>query len=307
MSAYHQTVLLRETVDALSVKDGGTYVDCTAGGGGHTAEILRRMQGGRVIAIDRDPDAIAYLSERFRDEPRVTLVHDEYRHIASILSSLAVPPVDGIVADLGISGKHVDDPERGFSYHTDAPLDMRMSKEGVSAAELVNSLSEQELAHIIFAYGEEKYARSIARNIVIYRKKQPITRTLELVDIIKRSMPQKAMQHAHPAKRTFQALRIAVNGELDSLQESVNQMFQSLAVGGSLAIITFHSLEDKIVKGCFTEFCRGCICPPDFPVCVCHRTPRGKLKFRSVTPSAEELEENNRARSARLRAVEKLK
>ena len=171
MSAYHQTVLLRETVDALSVKDGGIYVDCTAGGGGHTAEILRRMRGGRVIAIDRDPDAIAYLSERFRDEPRVTLVHDEYRHIASILSSLAVPPVDGVVADLGISGKHVDDPERGFSYHTDAPLDMRMSKEGVSAAELVNSLSEQELAHIIFAYGEEKYARTIARNIVIYRKK----------------------------------------------------------------------------------------------------------------------------------------
>ena len=270
MSAYHQTVLLRETVDALSVKDGGIYVDCTAGGGGHTAEILRRMQGGRVIAIDRDPDAIAYLSERFRDEPRVTLVHDEYRHIASILSSLAVPPVDGVVADLGISGKHVDDPERGVAALADN-------------------------------------ARSIARNIVISRKKQPITRTLELVDIIKRSMPQKAMQHAHPAKRTFQALRIAVNGELDSLQESVNQMFQSLAVGGSLAIITFHSLEDKIVKGCFTEFCRGCICPPDFPVCVCHRTPRGKLKFRSVTPSAEELEENNRARSARLRAVEKLK
>lgn len=306
MSSYHKTVLLKETVDAIDVKNGGIYVDCTAGGGGHCAEILSRMTDGRLIAIDRDPDAIEFLTGRFKDDSRVTVVHNEYKNIKQILQELNISSVNGVIADLGISGKHVDDPARGFSYHFDAPLDMRMSKEGTSAGDLVNELDEKELSHIIFAYGEEKFARSIARNIVIARKNKPVETTLELVDIIKKSMPQKALKGSHPAKRTFQALRIAVNGELDSLADSVDSMFDCLCEGGSLAVITFHSLEDKIVKNRFTEMCKGCTCPPDFPVCVCGKTPRAKLKFRSIVPSEDELADNNRARSSRLRAVEKI-
>lgn len=307
MSSYHTTVLLKEAVDALDVKDGGIYVDCTAGGGGHSAEILSRMRGGRLIAIDRDPDAVDFLTERFRDESRVTVVHDEYRNLDDILRRCGLTAADGILADLGISARHVDDPARGFSYHHDAPLDMRMSKTGVSARDLVNTLSEQELAHIFFSYGEEKYARSIAKNLVQARAKQPVETTLQLVDIIKSSMPQKAMKNAHPAKKVFQALRIAVNDELDPLARCVDAMFDHLTVGGSLAVITFHSLEDRIVKNEFASLCRGCTCPPDFPVCVCGKTPCGALKFRSVTPGEEELRANNRARSARLRAVMKIK
>lgn len=307
MKNYHTTVLLHEAVDALHVQDGGIYVDCTAGGGGHSAEILSRMKGGRLIAIDRDPDAIAYLTERFTEESRVTIVQDEYKNLDSILRSQGCEKVNGILADLGISGKHVDDPSRGFSYHADGPLDLRMSKTGISAKELVNQLPESELARIIFTYGEEKYARSIAKNIVKARSKREIQTTLELVEIIKQSMPQKAMKNSHPAKKTFQALRIAVNDEIDSLPKSIEAMFDHLVIGGFLAIITFHSLEDRIVKQKFAEFCKGCTCPPDFPICVCGKTPCGALEFRSLAPSEEEIAKNNRARSARLRAVTKLK
>ena len=223
------------------------------------------------------------------------------------MNRLDVPAADCVLADLGISGRHVDDPTRGFSYHADAPLDMRMSREGVTAGELVNSLDERELANILFTYGEEKYARSIARSIVQARRAKPVETTGELVELIKRSIPAKAMRDAHPAKRTFQALRIAVNHELEDLGDSVDAMFDCLRVGGRLAIITFHSLEDKEVKHRFANFCAGCDCPPEFPVCVCGKTPRGRLPFRSVTPGEEELADNNRARSARLRAIEKLK
>ena len=307
MEFYHQTVLLRETVDALAVRPGGIYVDCTAGGGGHSAQILSRQEDCRLIAIDRDPDAISYLQKRFRDEKRITIIREEFKNIRFVLSSLSIDRVDGIVADLGISSHHVDDPSRGFSFHADAPLDMRMSKEGVSAADLVNTLSEKELTDILFHFGEEKYARSIARNIVKSRANQPITTTLELAELVKHSVPQKASRHSHPAQKTFQALRIAVNGELDDLDGALQAMFDSLTVGGRLAVITFHSLEDRIVKSRFADFCKGCTCPPDFPVCVCGKTPRGRLPFRSIVPSEEEIKENRRARSARLRAVEKVK
>lgn len=307
MEFYHQTVLLRETVDALAVRPGGIYVDCTAGGGGHSAQILSRQEDCRLIAIDRDPDAISYLQKRFRDEKRITIIREEFKNIRFVLSSLSIDRVDGIVADLGISSHHVDDPSRGFSFHADAPLDMRMSKEGVSAADLVNTLSEKELTDILFRFGEEKYARSIARNIVKSRANQPITTTLELAELVKHSVPQKVSRHSHPAQKTFQALRIAVNGELDDLDGALQAMFDSLTVGGRLAVITFHSLEDRIVKSRFADFCKGCTCPPDFPVCVCGKTPRGRLPFRSIVPSEEEIKENRRARSARLRAVEKVK
>ena len=246
------------------------------------------------------------MTARFADDPRVTIIHDEYKNIRSILDAHGVGAVDGVIADLGISGRHVDAPERGFSYHFDAPLDMRMSQTGVSARDLVNELDEKTLSRIIFSYGEEKFARSIARNIVSARQKAPIETTFELVEIIKRSMPASRLRGSHPAKRTFQALRIAVNGELEDLGDSVDAMFDCLALHGRLAIITFHSLEDKEVKHRFAAFCRGCICDPSLPQCICGRTPRGKPVFRSVVPDAAEIEENNRARSARLRAVEKI-
>ncbi len=307
MSTYHQTVLLRQTVDALAVREGGIYVDCTAGGGGHSAEILSRAKDCRLIAIDRDPDAIAHLRERFSDESRITIVQEQFKNIHAVLFSLGVTQVDGIVADLGISSHQVDEAARGFSFHADAPLDMRMSREGVSAKDLIHTLSERELADILFRFGEEKYARSIARNIIKSRAQKPIETTLELAELVKHSVPQKASRHSHPAQKTFQALRIAVNGELDDLGGAVDAMFDGLSVGGRLAIITFHSLEDRIVKNRFGEFCKGCTCPPEFPVCVCGKTPRGRLIFRSIVPSDEEIENNRRARSARLRAVEKIK
>lgn len=307
MSTYHQTVLLRQTVDALAVREGGIYVDCTAGGGGHSAEILSRAKDCRLIAIDRDPDAIAHLRERFSDESRITIVQEQFKNIRAVLFSLGVTQVDGIVADLGISSHQVDEAARGFSFHADAPLDMRMSREGVSAKDLIHTLSERELADILFRFGEEKYARSIARNIIKSRAQKPIETTLELAELVKHSVPQKASRHSHPAQKTFQALRIAVNGELDDLGGAVDAMFDGLSVGGRLAIITFHSLEDRIVKNRFGEFCKGCTCPPEFPVCVCGKTPRGRLIFRSIVPSDEEIENNRRARSARLRAVEKIK
>ena len=307
MSTYHQTVLLRQAVDALAVREGGIYVDCTAGGGGHSAEILSRAKDCRLIAIDRDPDAIAHLRERFSDESRITIVQEQFKNIRAVLFSLGVTQVDGIVADLGISSHQVDEAARGFSFHADAPLDMRMSREGVSAKDLIHTLSERELADILFRFGEEKYARSIARNIIKSRAQKPIETTLELAELVKHSVPQKASRHSHPAQKTFQALRIAVNGELDDLGGAVDAMFDGLSVGGRLAIITFHSLEDRIVKNRFGEFCKGCTCPPEFPVCVCGKTPRGRLIFRSIVPSDEEIENNRRARSARLRAVEKIK
>ncbi len=302
----HIPVLFNETIDALNVRPDGIYVDCTAGGGGHCAAVAERLTTGRIIAIDQDPEAIANLQERFKNNDRVTIVHDNFVNISSILENLGIDGVDGIMADLGVSSHQLDTDERGFSFHKDAPLDMRMSMEGMSAADLVNTASQSELQKIIYTYGEEKFAPSIARNIVRAREQKPIETTFELVDIIKASMPMKAKRDGHPARKTFQALRIEVNGELEKLERALDDMFEALNPSGRIAIITFHSLEDRIVKKKFNKFCEGCICPPEFPVCVCGRKPRGKLPFKSKAPTENEVGENFRAHSARLRAIEKI-
>ena len=302
----HIPVLFNETIDALNVRPDGIYVDCTAGGGGHCAAVAERLTTGRIIAIDQDPEAVANLQERFKNNGRVTIVHDNFVNISSILENLGIDGVDGIMADLGVSSHQLDTDERGFSFHKDAPLDMRMSMEGMSAADLVNTASQSELQKIIYTYGEEKFAPSIARNIVKAREKKPIETTFELVDIIKTSMPMKAKRDGHPARKTFQALRIEVNGELEKLERALDDMFEALNPSGRIAIITFHSLEDRIVKKKFNKFCEGCICPPEFPVCVCGRKPRGKLPFKSKAPTENEVGENFRAHSARLRAIEKI-
>ena len=302
----HIPVLFNETIDALNVRPDGIYVDCTAGGGGHCAAVAERLTTGRIIAIDQDPEAVANLQERFKNNGRVTIVHDNFVNISSILENLGIDGVDGIMADLGVSSHQPDTDERGFSFHKDAPLDMRMSMEGMSAADLVNTASQSELQKIIYTYGEEKFAPSIARNIVKAREKKPIETTFELVDIIKASMPMKAKRDGHPARKTFQALRIEVNGELEKLERALDDMFEALNPSGRIAIITFHSLEDRIVKKKFNKFCEGCICPPEFPVCVCGRKPRGKLPFKSKAPTENEVGENFRAHSARLRAIEKI-
>ncbi len=302
----HIPVLFYETVDALNVKPDGIYVDCTAGGGGHSAAVAEKLTTGRLISIDQDPEAIEVLTKRFENNPNVVVVHDNFVNIKSVLSNLGIIGVDGVMADLGVSSHQLDTDARGFSFHKDAPLDMRMSMSGVSAADIVNSASEAELKRIIYTYGEEKFAPSIARNIVKARQIKPIETTFELVDIIKASMPMKAKRDGHPARKTFQALRIEVNQELTKLEKALDDMFEVLNPSGRLAIITFHSLEDRMVKKRFNTFCEGCTCPPQFPVCVCGKTPKGKLPFKSKAPSVNEVDENFRAHSARLRAVEKL-
>ncbi len=304
----HVPVLYKETITSLIIKEDGIYVDATAGGGGHSRGILEKLgENGRLICIDRDPEAIETLKERLGTDPRVTIIHDNYCNIKAILSGLQVDAVDGILADLGVSSHQLDTAERGFSFHSDAPLDMRMSMEGRTAAELCNTLPESELRRIIRDYGEERYAAGIARNIVKERECEPIETTLRLAEIISASVPAKARRNGHPARRTFQALRIEVNGELEKLEGSVVDMFDCLRVGGILSIITFHSLEDRTVKQTFAKFCEGCTCPPEFPVCVCGKTPRGKLCFKFKSASDEELSENQRARSAKLRSVMKIK
>lgn len=302
----HIPVLFNETIDALNVRPDGIYVDCTAGGGGHCAAVAEKLTTGRIIAIDQDPEAIENLNERFKDNSRVTVIHDNFVNIEAILRKLDINGVDGIMADLGVSSHQLDTDERGFSFHKDAPLDMRMSMEGMSAAELVNTASQQELQRIIYTYGEEKFAPSIARNIVKAREIKPIETTFELVDIIKNSMPMKAKRDSHPARKTFQALRIEVNGELEKLDKALDSMFEVLNPSGRIAIITFHSLEDRMVKKKFNKFCEGCVCPPEFPVCVCGRKPRGKLPFKSKAPTENEVGKNFRSHSARLRAIEKI-
>ncbi len=302
MEFVHKSVLFDEAIKALDLNENKIIVDGTAGGGGHSGEIAKRAK--RVISIDQDPDAIAVLNERLGDKENVTIVHDNYSNIKHIISNLNIEKIDGLLLDLGVSSFQLDTAERGFSFHKDAPLDMRMSKSGLSAYDVVNNYDERQLADIIYRYGEEKFSRRIAANIVKARAKKPIETTFELVDIIKSSMPQKAMRDAHPARRTFQAIRIEVNAELDVLKSTLEDAFDILAPGGRIAIITFHSLEDRIVKEQFAKWCQGCTCPKEFPVCVCGKKPKGKT-FKSISPSKEELEENPRARSSRLRIFEK--
>lgn len=308
MDFSHVSVLLKETIASLDVSPDGIYVDCTAGGGGHSGEIARLLENGRLFALDQDPEAIETLENRFRDNKNVTVIHTNFENIKSVLFERGVEEVDGIMADLGVSSHQLDTAERGFSFHNDAPLDMRMSKEGTSAADLVNTLELKELERIIRCNGEERFAFQIAKAIVRERQKKEIKTTLELAEIIKSAMPAAARRTpGHPARRTFQALRIEVNGELEKLENSLDDMFDLLKTGGRLSVITFHSLEDRIVKKKFASYCTGCTCPPEFPVCVCGKTPRGRLVFKSVLPSQEEIENNPRSRSARLRCIEKIK
>ena len=304
MDFSHISVLFDETIESLDIKSEGLYVDCTCGGAGHSKAILERIPDGVLVAIDRDPDAIQVITERIGSMPQVEIVNDNFNNIKGILNGRLA---DGILADLGVSSFQLDTAERGFSFHHDAPLDMRMSKSGKSAYDVVNGYTEYELANIINRYGEEKFARSIAKNIVKARNQKNIETTLELAEIIKDSVPAKYRRDSHPARKTFQAIRIEVNDELSTLAQAVDDMFHSLKVGGRLSIITFHSLEDRTVKEKFREFTIGCTCPKEFPVCVCGKTPEGKLINKGVSAKQSELDMNNRSRSAKLRTIERLR
>lgn len=309
MEFSHKSVLLKETVDSLEVKKGGIYVDCTCGGAGHSREILKRLEGtGRIIAIDQDPEAIEIIKERIGGEENVTVVHDNFSSLRHILDSLGIEKVDGVMADLGVSSHQLDKADRGFSLHNEAPLDMRMSKKGLSAFDVVNTYDEKELVRIFRVYGEEKFAPRIAKNIVAARSQRAIRTTTELAELIKESIPAATRRTGgHPARRCFQAIRLEVNGELERLQDTIGDMFGCLNEGGRLSIITFHSLEDRIVKKAFQEFCKGCECPKSAPICICGKTPEGELPFKKILPSEEEIEENPRSRSATLRSIRKIR
>lgn len=309
MEYTHKPVLLDECIEMLNIRPGGVYVDGTLGRAGHSREIVRRLTGGRLICIDQDTAAIRAAEERlapWRD--RVTLVHGNFSDLADILREAGVSGVDGALFDLGVSSPQLDDASRGFSYMQDAPLDMRMDNTAaLTAREVVNTWSQEELRRILYEYGEERYAPAVARAIVRARETGPVETTLELAEIVRGAMPPAALREKqHPAKRTFQAVRIAVNGELDALPPMLEAAVDSLNPGGRLAVITFHSLEDRIVKQTLREQARGCTCPREFPVCVCGKKPRIRLVTRKpIVPGAAELSENPRARSAKLRTAEK--
>ena len=312
MEFKHKSVLLEETVDSLNVKPGGIYVDGTLGGGGHSLEICKRLNGqGRLIGIDQDQDAINAATKRLEEyKDLVTIVRSNYEEIADVLRSLDIESVDGIVLDLGVSSYQLDDAERGFSYMADAPLDMRMDqRNSKTAKDIVNEYSEMELYRVIRDYGEDKFAKNIAKNIVKAREEKEIETTFELRDIIEKSIPKKfKVKGGHPAKRTFQAIRIELNRELDVLQGTIDTMIELLNDEGRLSIITFHSLEDRIVKSRFKTNKNPCICPPEFPVCVCGRVSKGKVITRKpILPSPKEMEVNSRAKSAKLRVFKKKK
>ena len=308
MEFHHISVLLNECIDNLNITPDGIYVDGTMGGGGHSLEIAKRLTTGRVICIDQDPNAHEAAGKRLADyKDRITFVRDNFGNIANILDSLGIEKIDGMLLDIGVSSHQLDEAERGFSYQQDAPLDMRMNPDRpFSAYDVVNGYDEDELDRVIFTYGEERWARRIAQFIVKEREAKPIETTGELVDIIKKAVPKGARKDGpHPAKRTFQAIRIEVNGELEVLQRAIDDVAARLAVGGRLCIITFHSLEDRIVKEAFRKQENPCICPPQFPVCVCGKKPLGRVITRKpILPSKEELEENPRSRSAKLRVLE---
>ena len=307
MEFLHLPVLLDECIEGLAIKPSGIYVDGTAGGGGHLVEIAGRLDTGFLIAIDRDPDAVKAAGERLYGY-NARVVESNYSEVKRVVAELGYDRIDGMLLDLGVSSWQLDNRERGFSYHDDAPLDMRMSREGVSARDIVNGYSYEDLSRILFEYGEEKYAKSIASNIVKLRESEPIESTAELAEIIKMSVPQKARREKNPCRKTFQAIRIEVNNELGSLSEGLDSAFDLLKTGGRLAVITFHSLEDRLVKQRFASFCQGCTCPPEFPVCVCGKKPRGKLiNKKPIEPSEEEQRINPRSRSAKLRIIEKIR
>lgn len=304
----HYSVLLNESVDGLNVKADGIYVDCTAGGGGHSAKILEKLTSGMLICIDKDEEALAACRERLKGG-NVKFVHSDFKRLPQILDSLGVESVDGVLADLGVSSYQIDTPERGFSYMaSDAPLDMRMdSTQSLTASEVVNTYGERELLEIILDYGEESFAKSIVKNVVAERQRHPIETCGQLVEIIDRSIPYSARKRgSHPAKRTFQALRIEVNKELDGLDGFIASAADKLNSGGRLAVITFHSLEDRIVKRCFNDLATDCVCPPNLPICVCNHRAKGQaVNKKPILPSGKELQENSRSQSAKLRIFEK--
>lgn len=306
----HKSVLLDECIDALNIRPDGIYLDGTLGGAGHSYEIAKRLTSGRLIGVDRDTVALKAAGERLKDfSDRVTTVHSNFSEVATILRDLQIGGVDGMLFDLGVSSPQLDDAARGFSYMADAPLDMRMNAEdALSAYDVVNTWEYEELRRILYEYGEERYAPSIASAIVKKREQQAIETTLELVDVIRGAMPAQALREKqHPAKRSFQAIRIAVNDELGSVSKMMHDAIGCLNKGGRLAVITFHSLEDRIVKNAMQAASKGCTCPPEFPVCICGKKPLVKLISRKpIVSGAKELEENPRARSAKLRVCEKL-
>jgi len=311
MKAFHHiSVLLEECLEGLAIKPDGIYVDGTLGGAGHSSHIVQRLTTGRLIGIDRDPVALAASGQRLKPyKDRVTLVHSNFCEMSQVMKDLGISGVDGILLDLGVSSPQLDDGERGFSYMADAPLDMRMnSQDALSAYDVVNTWSQEELKRILFDYGEERYAPRIAAAICRRREEKTIETTLELVDVIRSAMPPQALREKqHPAKRSFQAIRIAVNDELGSVEKAMQDAIPLLNPGGRLAVITFHSLEDRIVKSAMAEAAKGCTCPPNFPVCVCGKKPLVKLISRKpIVASDEELEINPRSRSAKLRVCEKL-
>ena len=307
MDFHHIPVLLNECMDGLAIDPAGVYLDGTAGGAGHSREIAKRLTTGRLIALDQDPDAVATATERLKGLP-AQVVRANFRQAPLVLEELGIDKINGALLDLGVSSHQLDDAARGFSYHADAPLDMRMSQSGPTAADLVNTLDREELTRILRDYGEEPYAWQIAGKIVSARETQPILTTLQLADLVAAAVPPaERRKHKNPARRTFQAIRIAVNSELDALNEGLDGIFDCLAPGGRLCVITFHSLEDRLVKNKFRRWAKKCTCPPEFPVCVCGGKAKAKLITRHpIEAEPDELEENRRSRSAKLRVLEKL-
>ena len=306
----HKPVLLQECLDALAIRPDGIYVDGTLGRAGHSSEIVRRLTTGRLIALDRDETALTAARQRLAEHmERVTLVHSNFSRLGAVLDELGVDAADGMLFDLGVSSPQLDDASRGFSYKQDAPLDMRMDESApLTARMLVNTASYEELRRILYEYGEERFAPQIAKAICAARERKPVETTLELAELIRGAMPAKALREKqHPAKRSFQAIRIAVNDELGELEPMLDAAETHLKPGGRLAVITFHSLEDRIVKQKLKDLATGCICPPEFPVCVCGRKPKMRLVTRKPVVSGDgELTENPRARSAKLRVAEKI-
>ena len=306
MEFVHKSVLLNEAVESLSIRPNGIYVDGTVGGAGHAVEIAKRLKDGKLYAFDRDPEAVETATKRLKNY-NAEVIESNFDNMREALRERGVFSVDGVLLDLGVSSYQLDNASRGFSYRQDAPLDMRMGKEGITAADIVNTYSQTELIRVFRDYGEERFSKSIADRIIAERAREPIENTIRLADIIASAVPSSVRREGNPARKCFQALRIEVNGELTSLNKVLDIAFDLLNSGGVLSVITFHSLEDRAVKVKFKEFCTGCTCPPDFPVCVCGKKPKGELVNRKpILPSESEIKENLRSRSAKLRAVRKI-